>query len=222
MFVKLEENTLRLRQTEALEEVREEFSGYFEAISQHPRALIGKEVPSFTEGRGMEKLLDSQDARDWQEAAKQELAKEIRYRAEQAATADSDHLTMIHQSIELFQKNPDLVPGTTKFDKELADSVARFAKPYEVRDNGKLLGYSIPIQALVEQEREVLTHARAEKAAAAAATPPPTAPKAGGRAKAPAPVEAPQAGIQSRAGQSTEKEDFSTLFGTLGLGELRF
>ena len=35
-----------------------------------------------------------------------------------------------------------------------------------------------------------------------------------------APAEPPQAGIVSKAGNSTEKEDFSTLFGTIGLPNL--
>ena len=45
----------------------------------------------------------------------------------------------LHASIELFQKNADMVPGTRQFDKELADRVTKFAKPYEVRVEGNRL-----------------------------------------------------------------------------------
>ena len=104
--------------------------------------------------------------------------------------------------------------------------MTRFAKPYEVRVDGKLTGYSIPIQPLVEQERARLVLERAQKPTSQAAPAAPAAPqvKAGTTAPPPAPEpqEGPQAGIQSRAGSSSEQETFDDLFGTIGLSGFRF
>lgn len=110
-------------------------------------------------------------------------------------------LETIHASVALFQKNPDLIPGTKGFNRDLADRFAAMAQPYEVRVDGKLQGYSIPVQPIIDNLRK-----QSQPPAAAAATPAPT----------PQP-DPPQAGIASKAGSSTEKEDFSTLFGTIGL-----
>jgi hypothetical protein len=87
------------------------------------------------------------------------------------------------------------------------------AKPYEVRVEGKLQGYSIPVQPIIDQMRTLI---KARTAAPAAPAPPPAA--------APVPratLEPPQAGIPAKAGSSSEKEDFSTLFGTIGLPNLQ-
>ena len=114
------------------------------------------------------------------------------------------------------------MPNTAKFDKELADSVVKFAKPYEVRADGKLMGYSIPLQALVEQERQALKDRRASQPAAPASTGAPAAQQQPAQGDAPKPSEAPQAGIQSRAGQSGEgADDLDALWGTLGLSGIR-
>ena len=125
-----------------------------------------------------------------------------------------DYLETIHASIDLFKTNKDLIPGTPGFDRELADSFATMAKPYEVRVDGKLHGYSIPVQPIVESLRAQLTTSRSATPAA-----PPVAAPAGPRPSAA--VEPPQAGIPSKAGSSSEKEDFSTLFGTIGLPNLQ-
>ena len=92
-----------------------------------------------------------------------------------------------------------------------------------MRLNGKLSGYSIPVQQLVDQLRTNLQETR--KAAAQAQPPAPSTPAPGkvGRPANPAPVEdGPQAGLRSKAGQSgDDSSDFSTLFGTIGLPDLR-
>lgn len=203
--------------------MREEYGTYFEALETHPRLLVGREVPSM-QGEGMEVLRDSQDAADWQDAVKSVLVAELRARVDRAMDEDSSMLTLLHGSVELFQNNADLVPGTKGFDPELATEFARLAKPYEHRSNGKLVGYNIPVQPLVEQVRTGLVARRA--AAAAAAAQPPVPPQQPSRAQAtqpPTPPPAgPQAGIQSKAGASSDEvSDFSVLFGTLGLPNLR-
>ena len=221
-------------QKQALEEVQEQFPRHFETVNMHPRQLIGMEVPSIT-GEGMETLRSSEDAKDWQDAMKSLLVQEIRGRADKMANDDRATITTVHASIELFQNNSDLVPGTKQFDKELADQFVRVAKPYEVRVEGKLYGFNIPVQPLIDQLRTQLKEDRAKKASVAE-TPPAAeaaAPAAPAAAKAPAArpaapgvrppaaAPAPQAGIPSQAGQSLESESFDDLFGTLGLRGLR-
>jgi hypothetical protein len=194
----------------------------------HPRLLIGQSVPSL-KGEGTVILRDSQDAKDWQEAVKALLAGDVRERATQLAEEDDDMLAVVHQSIELFQNNGDLVPGTRQFDKELADRFVTLVKPYEVRIDGKLNGYSIQVQPLIDQLRGQIKTERAARtpippAATAAAGAPggaasPAAPAGGVPTQQPAP--GPQAGIPAKAGASSEQEDFSVLFGSIGLPNMR-
>ena len=166
---------------------------------------IGKE--------GMETLRNSEDAKEWQEAVKSLLVGDIRERATAKMEESADFLQTVHASIDLFKNNPDLIPGTKNFDRKLADQFAGMMEPYEVRVDGKLQGYSIPVQPIIEKLRAQLKTAAAPPPAAAA--PPAAAP-----ATPPSP-EPPQAGIPSKAGSSSEKEDFSTLFGTIGLPNLQ-
>ena len=177
--------------------------------------LVGVEVPSLNGPEGsMETLRDADDAREWQEAVKVLLTEEVRERTAKAMDENKGILDTVHQSIELFAKNKDLVPGTRQFNRRLADRFASMVKPYELRVDGKLHGYTIPVQPLIDQLRTSL----AAEAAAAPAAPPKDAP-----AKKPArQADPPQAGIGSKAGSSSDDaEDFSTLFGTLGLPNLR-
>lgn len=193
----------------ALEEVREEHKQYFEAIEKHPRRMVGVEVPKI-EGEGTEILRDTADAQEWQEAVKSLLVEEVRDRAGRQMEESRDFMQTVHASIELFQKNPDLIPRTKDFDVELANRFATMAKPYELRVEGKLQGYTIPVQPIIDSLR---TQVQAERAAKPAA---PAAPKQTRK-----PADPPQAGISSKAGTSDSKEDFSTLFGTIGLPTLQ-
>lgn len=225
MLTSLESRQTTALQAESLEEVREEFQQYFEAIQKHPRMLVGTEVPSL-KGEGMETLRDSQDAKDWQEAVKQELSKEISDRVSRKVDDQRPLMETLHNSVELFRTNPDLIPNTKQFDRELADKFAELVQPYELRVNGKLQGYTIPVQPFVTQLRQQLTASRAA-AAAAPAAPSPQQQRAQQQQRNDVgqfatDEEAPQAGIPSRAGQSSDDgEDFSTLFGTIGLPTLR-
>lgn len=190
--------------------MKTEHAQYFAALEKHPRLLVGTEVPAI--GReGMERLRDTNDAREWQEAVKSILVAEVKDKASRSLDENRDFLTTVHASIELFQNNADLIPGTKGFDVELANRFAEIAAPYELRADEKLQGYSIPVQPIINQIRKQLETERAAKPAPAAATPAAPAKKA----------DAPQASIPSKAGNSSENEDFSTLFGTLGLPGLR-
>lgn len=177
--------------------------------------LVGSQVPAVGK-EGMETLRDEQDARSWQEATKQLLVQEVRGRASRAMDENADFLTTIHSSISLFQDNPDLIPGTREFDVDLANRFATFAEPYELRVDGKLQGYSISVQPLIEQIRNQIIAERSKAAAAPPAAPPAAA------AGAPSPVpDPPQAGIPSKAGSGTASDDFSALFGTLGMPDFQ-
>lgn len=167
----------------------------------------------------METLRDTADAREWQEAVKSILAEEVKSAASVKLDENKDFLQTIHASIDLFKNNPDLIPGTKGFDVDLANRFATFAKPYELRVDGKLQGYSVPVQPMIEQLREQVIKERESKpAASAASTPAGAAP--GAAASSPA-ADPPQAGVQSKAGSGEQKEDFSTLFGTLGLPNIQ-
>lgn len=226
MSTALEETATTVFQRTAFEDLQKEYPKHFEAVEVHPRTLVGKEVPSAT-SEGMEVLRSSEDAKDWQDAMKSLLVDEIRNRATAAAEEDREFLQTLHSSIELFQNNSDLVPGTRQFDKELADRLVALAEPYALRQDDKLIGYKIPVQPLVEQIRTQLKEERAAKQQAAVPPPAPPAPAAKkAPVAAPPPVEEPpasqpQAGIPSQAGQSSDAEDFGVLFGTLGLPNFR-
>jgi hypothetical protein len=195
------------KQTEAIQqevfgELRTEFTKYFDALDQHPRTLVGQRVPSAT-GQGEEVLKDSQDARDWQEAIKQQLAQIAATRVDQKKEDMRQVFETVHSSIELFQNNLDLYPGTKQFDRELADAFVAAAEPYALKSNGK---------------RAQFVATRAVKAAAPAAGAP-AAPAATGTPTAQQQRAAeqprttlgtfagPQAGIHSQAGQSATGED---------------
>lgn len=159
----------------------------------------------------MERLKDSEDAKEWQEAVRGLLVQEIREVAQTKLDESRTYLETLHASIDLFKNNPDLIPGTKTFNRPLADKFAEIAKPYEVRQDGKLQGYSVPVQPIIEALRGQMT-----TTVSTPATPPAPA-----QPVATPPPEPPQAGIPSKAGSSAEKEDFSTLFGTIGLPHLQ-
>lgn len=221
MSTALEERVTKVHQSTALDEVRKDHKGYFDALNKHPRMLVGTEVPLLNGSEGKEKLVDEADAKSWQEAVKSLLVAEVQARATKAMESQTDYLQTLHASIELFQNNKDLIPGTKEFDVELANRFAGLVTPYELRVEGKLQGYSIPVQPIIDQlrtqistERQAQTAAPAATSSVAGAAAPPAAPAA--------PVEPPQAGIPSKPGSSQDaKEDFRTLFGTIGLPDLQ-
>lgn len=163
----------------------------------------------------MERLKDSNDAKEWQEAVKSLLVAEIKETATTKLEESRDFLETVHASIDLFKNNKDLIPGTKTFDRELADTFAKMMTPYEVRVEGKLQGYSIPVQPIIDNLRGQIATRRTASSPPPAATPPANPPSRGQQA------EPPQAGIRSKASSGAEPEDFSTLFGTIGLPNLQ-
>jgi hypothetical protein len=210
LSTKFEENVTKAYQQQAYETAREEYGNYFEALEKHPRLLVGAQVPAIGK-EGMETLRSTEDAKEWQEAVKSLLVQEIRSTAQAKVEESREFLSTVHASIDLFKNNTDLIPGAKGFNRKLADQFAAMAKPYEVRADGKLQGYSIPVQPIIDNLRAQMKAAEppaAPQTPAAAAPAPPSAPP-------------PQAGLTSKAGSSSEREDFSTLFGTIGLPNLQ-
>jgi hypothetical protein len=207
-----EETVTKAYQQEAYEGVKKDYANYFEALEKHPRLLVGAQVPAIGK-EGMETLRSSEDAKEWQEAVRTLLVAEIRAKAETRIEASKPFIDTVHASIDLFKNNPDLIPGTKGFNRTLADAFAAMVTPYEIRDetDKKLIGYSIPVQPIIEQLR------KQQAAPAAAPATPPVAPAP----TAALPADPPQAAITSKAGNSAEREDFSTLFGTIGLPNLQ-
>jgi len=191
-------------QSHAYEAVKQEHGRYFDALEIHPRMLVGKEVPALN-GEGMETLKDASDAREWQDAIREILVQEIDTKTQEWVQGASGFMETIHANVDMFTRNPDLIPGTKGFDKRLADEFASMMQPYEVRVRGKLQGYSIPTQPIIEKLRKMAGAGAAPVAAA----------------KSSAAAEPPQAAIRSRAPSGDGPEDFSTLFGTIGLPQLR-
>jgi hypothetical protein len=215
----------------AVASIREDFGTYIEAIEKHPRLLIGAEVPRADGSEGMERIKDEADAKSWQDAIRGQLGNEVRSRVSRAADETRTVMTNIHAAIALFENNPDIIPKSKTFDKELADKFANMVEPYEFRVDGKLNGYTVPVQGFLTQLRKDLAAQRA--AAATAATPPaPTAQQQraavqprNDQQQFTTPPPGPQGGIQSKAGTSSDEgEDFSVLFGTLdpSLRDFRF
>jgi len=224
MSTNIEKATIQTHQTAALKEVREQYPKYFETLNKHPRSLVGQKVPAASkeepnqDSAGFVQLRDSQDAKDWQDATKQLMVEEIRANSTRRREANPGTMQSIHQSIELFQNNSDLVPNTKQFDKQLADEFVSIAEPYEVRENGKLQGYSIAVQPLINQLRTKIQETRtAAPAAAGAPGVTPSAPDV----TPPAPEDGPQAGIPSKSGTSGEGQNMDTFWGTIGLSGIR-
>lgn len=176
---------------------------------------MGQQVPRIDGGEGNETLRDVADAREWQDALKQVLVEDVQGRVSKVMDEQRGFIDTVHASIDLFKNNIDLVPGTKDFDVDLANRFSDIAEPYELRVEGKLQGYSLPVQPLIDKLRTQLV---AERTAAAAPAAPATPGTPATPAAPAAPAEPPQAAIPNKAGNSGEQgEDFSTLWGTLGL-----
>ncbi len=200
----------------ALTAAREEHGKYFEMIQLHPRRLVGTKVPAVGNEPGQDRegfitLADETDAKSWQDAVKTVLVEDVTSRAAVIADTSRGALDVLHSSIEMFQKNADLHPKSKTFDKELADALAATLKPYELRKDGKLQGYGVPTQPLIDQLRAQLRVSRA-----AAPAPQGAAQGAAQQAAAGVTGDGPQAGVASKAGTSgnSGSDEADVLFGT--------
>lgn len=205
---KLDERFSKSFEQQAVEQAQEEYPQYLDLLKMHPLELVGKELPPIDGTEENIILRTAQDVADWQEAVKTILQREMETAIEEKRSEASEVLDVVHASIQLFQDNPDLVPGSKSYNKALASQFVKMAAPYALKMKGKLVGYSIPVQGLVDQCRAQVKAA----ASAPAATPP---------AKKTAAAPKPQAGVPSRAGASGgEEEDFSPMWKALGINEM--
>lgn len=210
----LEETLVRSHQEEALAEVREEHKAYFDALDTHSRLLVGTEVPSLR-GEGTETLRDSQDAEEWKDAVKSILVADINARVQERMSNKNSPIQPLHDAVAMFRDNPDLVPSYSTFNRKLADQFAAAVKPYEHRVDGKLMGYSIPVQPIIDVLRQQL-----------AAAPAPAAPAAPPVATPPAkPADPPQEGIPASSasgGTGDSGDDFQeSYWAALGMDGFR-
>lgn len=202
----LEERFTSTFEQQAITQAQEDYPQYIELLQLHPLELVGKELPSIDGSDGTITLRSADEIKQWQEAVQTILQREMEASVEQRRQDSNEVLDVVHASIQMFQDNPDLVPGSKSYNKELAVQFVKTAEPYALRMNGKLTGYSIPVQGLIDQTR-------AQVAARATAAPAAPAKKA-----AAAPAKRPQAGITSKAGASgADGEDFAPMWKALGI-----
>lgn len=194
-----------------VEQFQEEYSHYTDLLDLHPMELVGKEVPPLDGSEQSVVFRTTAEAKEYQDAVKTVIGRMMRSEVEQMREADEEVITVVHNSIELFQSNPDLVPGAKSFNRELADQVMSLVEPYALRMDGKLTGFSIDIQGIIDQTRGRLKQAGAAAPAAAPAK----------KAAARRPAPAPQGGIASKAGTSGgQEEDFSPMWAALGINSM--
>lgn len=193
-------------QQQAVEQAQQDYPHYIEMLNKHPLELIGQDLPAIDGTDNKVSFRTSQEIADYQEAVKVILQRELEAAVEAKRQESAEVLDVIHSSIELFRDNPDIVPGGKSYNREVATQFMRLARPYALKINGKTVGFSIPVQGLVDQVRAQVK--------AAGTTPPAATPPA----KKAAPGAKPQAGIESKAGNSGEgEEDFSPMWKALGI-----
>src|SRR5690606_37490127 len=80
---------------------------YEDALGMSPYMLVGREVPNLR-GDGVITIKDTTDAREWQEAAKMLIDRDIESRTKTKLEAVKPMLSVVQDSIQLFQNNPDI------------------------------------------------------------------------------------------------------------------
>lgn len=186
-----------------------------EFIASPARLLVGVTVPDLKTETGTEILKDPQDAADWIATAKHILDGQIANRTKEYMNDAKPFLSTVQASIEMFRNNPELHPKAKEYNPELAEKFIKLAKSYEYRIDGKLIGYRVEVQPLLDNLKEQI--AASPTAPAAPAAPAVEQPRA-----ANGQFEAPQAGIPSQAGHSgtSVDDDYSAFWETLGMKEM--
>lgn len=212
----------------AEEEFRAEIDPeYFEVLKLHPFELVGQEVPSIRPNEKTFKPRDTEEAKNYLEATQKLIDRGIAAKVQQKTDEARPVVSMLQESALMFSNNPELIPGTAQYDPELAKLFTDSAKPYERRVGGKLYGYAVPVQPLINSLRQVLANqrgatgeqsaqARREAAARQAANQP------RGTDGTFQTVDGPQAGLTSTAamsGKPSGDEDYSPFWDALGMGK---
>lgn len=139
---------------------------YRDLQMKHPMELVNMTLPSLRSDAkpgDTERILDSAMARDYQEAMQKIFDREVEDVVNQRQQEVEPQLALLQRTYVMFQKNPDIVPGSKTFDKELADRFAKVAGSYTYKQNGKALGYSIDVQPLIDNIRDTLQAERKSK-----------------------------------------------------------
>lgn len=202
----------------ALNDVREEVDPkYLEAIENHPRLLVGQTVPA-ANGQGTELIKDEADAASWQGAVKHIISQQVHQKTQAYLNDAKPFLGALQDSIEMFRRNPELVPGTKEFDREIATKFTALAASYKYEVDGKTIGYMVDVQPLIEAVKTQVAAARQ----AAPATPTARQEQAANQARNEVgQFEGPQAGIISQQGLSGEaEEDFTAFWGALNMPQM--
>src|SRR5690606_33470630 len=187
------------------EVMREVSTDLINALQTAPRLLVGEKVPSLKNKGEVEIIRDSQDAREWQETARGLLDAEVNSRLASRMQDAMPILSTLQDSILLFQSNPDLNPSKNTFDKELADRVMEIAKSYEHRVGGKLFGFHVNLQPIINSTREQLAKERGtQQGLSQAQRQQQAASQTRNEQGQFTNPEAPQAGIPSKAGATGE------------------
>ena len=199
--------------TQAISEIRNEIDPKFlEVIDNPARFLIGETVPSLKENGKTEVIRDLADAQDWQKAARDIITKQVNTRTSALLEDAKPTLSILQDSIQLFQQNKDLVPGTAEFNPALAKAFVQMAKSYEVTSNGKRIGYRVEVQPLIDHLRKTMPAAPAAPTTRQAQAATQSRNAENGQ------FDAPQGGIQSKAGVSGEAgDDYSAFWQAAGL-----
>ena len=193
---------------------------FLEVLKTPSRLLAGEQVPSLKQKGQMETLRDSADAEDYKKTLQYLVDTEIDDLAQAKVNEIKPMMSVVQDSIQMFQSNPDLMPGTKQFDKELADQVAAVGKAYELRVDGKLYGYNVPMQPIINQLRTQLSTARgATGEQSAQAQREAQARRAAEQERNEAgQFQGPQGGIQSKSGMTGDSgEDWSTFWNGVGM-----
>src|SRR5690606_30848239 len=125
----LEERFTQHYQSQVVAQFEEEYSHYTDLLDLHPMELVGKEVPPLDGSEQSVVFRTTAEAKEYQDAVKTVLGRMMRSEVEKLREADDEVITVVHNSIELFQSNPDLVPGAKNFNRELADQVMSLVEP---------------------------------------------------------------------------------------------
>lgn len=199
------DNLYRTYQAQALQEAEENYGHYIDSLKMHPMELIGKALPPLTADGDDVVFSTAAEVREWQEAVQTVIRRELEQRISHLAEEDAEVINVVYSSIELFKNNHDLIPNSKGFNRQLADNVARLLKPYELRMDGKLTGYSIDPQGIIDQARGQLSQQ-------------PAAPAPAKKAPAKKAAPRPQAGVRSKAGASGgQEEDYTPMWNALGI-----
>ncbi|AZV01811.1 hypothetical protein SEA_ARMAWEN_49 [Microbacterium phage ArMaWen] len=207
----------------AISELQEEIEPeILEILQDVPARLAGQEVPSLARDAkpgDRIRLNDSRDAAQYQKDLSSIVEKMVKDRTTEKSNDARPMASVIQESFLLFENNPDLIPNTKGFDKELATRFVEIAAPYATKINGKTIGYAVNVQPLINSLRADIAKQRGANGVTAAQQ------RAEQQRQAAAAQERdaegkfqPQAGVLSKSGNQGEAaDDYSAFWGASGV-----